>query len=330
MDVGPRRDLVGDLAKSIKRVKSPHTNTSLHFGLYHSLFEWFNPGYLQDKANNFTTSYFVDTKTMPELYDLVRKYHPELIWSDGEWEAPSSYWKSTEFLAWYATHSAVANTAVWNDRWGADALCKHGGYLTCSDRYQPGKLVTRKWENALTIDGTSWGFNHNSTIESYLTTAHLIHELIETVAYNGNMLLNVGPGADGTMSPIFLDRLQGIGEWLGVNGDAIYSSRPWNVCQNETNVYYTTKGDTLYAIATRWPAQSKLFLNVPKPSQRTKVHMLGVTKELDWTALNEMGGLYIEVPALTPDVIPCQHAWVFSLTNIVNFQSPASESMVWL
>ena len=67
VSIGPKRDLVGDLANAIRK------NTNLTFGLYHSLFEWFNPLYLSDKSNNFATQDFVTEKTMPELYDLINK-----------------------------------------------------------------------------------------------------------------------------------------------------------------------------------------------------------------------------------------------------------------
>lgn len=133
MDLGPKRDLLGDLAVEVKKQVSPHTKNHLKFGVYHSLYEWYSPSYLADKANNFTTQHFVDTKTLPELYDLVEKYQPELVWSDGEWEASSNYWKAREFLHWYSTNSSVAATAVWNDRWGHETLCKHGGFLTCTE-----------------------------------------------------------------------------------------------------------------------------------------------------------------------------------------------------
>ncbi|KAK4312821.1 hypothetical protein Pmani_005917 [Petrolisthes manimaculis] len=136
MDVGPKRDLVGDLAKAI-RSKA----TDIHFGLYHSLFEWFNPLYLMDKKNNFSTNYFVQTKTMPELYELVSQYQPEVIWSDGDWEAHDWYWNSTVFLAWLFNSSPVKDTVVVNDRWGIGINCKHGSYYTCSDRYNPGNLL---------------------------------------------------------------------------------------------------------------------------------------------------------------------------------------------
>ncbi len=317
MDIGPRRDLVGELAKSVKATTSPHTKNRLHFGLYHSLLEWFHPAYLSDKASNFTTTTFVDSKTMPELYDLVEKYQPELIWSDGDWETNSSYWKAQEFLAWYATHSPVADTAVWNDRWGQDSTCQHGSYLTCSDRYTPGKLQKRKWENALTIDSKSWGWNRNSSYTDYYSTEYFIHMLVETVAFNGNMLLNIGPAADGTISPIFMDRLMGIGDWLSVNGDAIYATVPWKVCQNETSTFYTRTNKTLYAIATTWPHKNRLVLKTPQVSNTTQVNMLGLPKALQWKPFKE-GGIIIKIPALTPNLVPCQHAWAFALTGVEN------------
>jgi len=133
MDIGPKRDILGDLAAEVKKQVSPYTNKRMKFGIYHSLYEWYNPLYRFDKANNFATQHFVDAKTMPELYDLVEKYAPEIIWSDGEWEASADYWKARDFLNWYATNSSVAATGVWNDRWGQQTLCKHGGFLTCAE-----------------------------------------------------------------------------------------------------------------------------------------------------------------------------------------------------
>ncbi|CAF0754252.1 unnamed protein product [Didymodactylos carnosus] len=79
MDVGPHRDLLGDLANAIRN------RTKIVFGLYHSLYEWFHPLYLADKSKSFNTQLFVKQKTLPELYEIVNTYKPEVIWSDGDW-----------------------------------------------------------------------------------------------------------------------------------------------------------------------------------------------------------------------------------------------------
>ena len=326
MDIGPRRDLLGDLAKAVKNVTSPYTNRRLKFGVYHSLFEFYNPAYINDKNSNFTTQKFVKTKTIPELYDLVQKYEPELLWSDGSWDAHSDYWTSKEFLAWYATNSTVNTTGVWNDRWGNESVCSHGSYLTCNDRYRPDQAGGRKWENCDTVDRKSWVFDHNSTIEDYHTSKELVDTLIQTVSYGGNFLLNVGPSADGTLDPIFVDRLFEVGKWLKVNGMAIYETKSWEVAQNETNtVFYTRRKEALFAIVTKWPNKSILTLAAPNPTHHTKVAMLGFSDEqfLDWST--HKGGIRIVLPSLTPGNIPCDHAWVLKLTSIANLNAAGTK-----
>jgi alpha-L-fucosidase len=145
------------------------------------------------------------------------------------------------------------------------------------------------------------------------------------------MLLNVGPGADGTLSPIFVDRLLGIGDWLAVNGEAIYKSRPWDVCQNETksDVYYTInkESETLYAHILKWPSGSDLHLAFPTSTSNTQVRMLGLDTQQDsirWKVLeggdNSLSGMTVELPWLNPSTIPCQHAWVLAISNIGNFR----------
>lgn len=133
-DVGPHTDLVLELSTAIRKKQG------MHFGVYYSLYEWYNPMYLEDKKNTFESSSYVKNKMLPELYELVNTYHPEILWTDGDWEAEYQYWNSTTFLAWLYNESPVKDTIVTNDRWGRDIPCHHGGVYTCTDRYNPGKL----------------------------------------------------------------------------------------------------------------------------------------------------------------------------------------------
>jgi len=97
-------------------------------------FPRYNPIYLADKASGFKEKNFV-AKAMGELVDLVTRYEPEVIWSDGDWEAPDSYWDApTNFLAWLTTNSSVKDTVVYNDRWGDGDSCKHGSFYSCQVR----------------------------------------------------------------------------------------------------------------------------------------------------------------------------------------------------
>ncbi|CAK8697412.1 unnamed protein product [Clavelina lepadiformis] len=291
VDVGPRRDLVGDLAASIRN------RTSIHFGLYHSLFEWFNPLYLKDKEGGFKTQDFVRTKTMPELYDLINNYKPELIWSDGQWEASSDYWNSTEFLAWLYNSSPVKNTIVVNDRWGKGTPCKHGGYYTCQDRYNPGTLQTHKWENAMTIDKRSWGYRRNAPLSDYLTIDELLKTFVTTISCGGNMLANIGPTKEGTIPTIFEERLRQMGKWLGINGEAVYSSVPWKHQNDTTNpdVWYTAKGGKVYAFVLEWSSSIKLGSPLATSSSST-IDLIGGARNLTWEPLKP-SGVKVDIPA---------------------------------
>ncbi|GBM85563.1 Alpha-L-fucosidase [Araneus ventricosus] len=226
-DMVPIPVKVGDLAKAIRN------KTNMHFGVYHSMYEWFHPLYLLDQKNKYSTRYFVNTKTFPELIELVNNYQPEIIWSDGDWDAPDTYWKSKEFLAWLYNESPVKDVVAVNDRWGSGIPCKHGGYYTCADRYNPKALQTHKWENAMTLDKKSWGLRRNANLSDYLTIEELVATLAETVSCGGNLLINVGPTHDGQIIPIFEERLRQLGDWMKINGEAIYGTKPWKD-QNDT------------------------------------------------------------------------------------------------
>lgn len=296
----------------------------------------YNLAYLHDKHNKFSSQTFVDTKTMPELYELVEKYQVEVLWSDGDWEASEDYWKSKEFLAWLATNSTVKDTVVWNDRWGKGTRCKHGSFWDCSDRYMPNSTMDHYFESCMTLDKHSWGANRRSSATDYLTTQEVLKKLVQAIARNGNFLINVGPSADGTINPIMVDRLLGMGDWLTVNGEAVYGTRSWSVCtEDDQDIYYTRsvdrkEGNLLYVFLTQW--KNSFNLKCPKTTESTSVRFIGLnesfqpsvkTSAISWQ--QQQKGLNIELPALTPDAIPCHHVWVLAIEGVGNLDPETAD-----
>jgi len=279
-DIGQKRDVVGELADAFRK------EDKVKFGLYHSLFEWYHPLYLEDKSNNFTTRNFVVDKMGPELMEIINKYHPQVLWSDGDWETNPKYWDTLQFLSWLYSESPVKETVVTNDRWGQGVLCQHGDFFTCSDRFNPGVLQKHKWENAMTIDKQSWGFRRNMQLDDVLSIEELIKEMTITVSCGGNLLMNVGPNKDGVIVPIFEERLKQMGEWLSVNGEAIYGTSPW-VFQNDSSnkdVWYTSQvsvkdGKVVYGILLEWPESGIVHVTSPKPGPNTQVTLLGFDED---------------------------------------------------
>ncbi|XP_018615352.2 tissue alpha-L-fucosidase-like [Scleropages formosus] len=307
VDCGPHRDIVGELGAAVRK-------RSMHYGLYHSLFEWFNPLYLADKKSGFRTQGYVFHKVLPELYDLVNRYKPDLIWSDGDWEAKDTYWNSTGFLAWLYNRSPVKDTVVTNDRWGDGCSCKHGGYYNCEDKYTPGQLPKHKWEKCTSVDTNSWGNRRNMRLDELLRLPDIIDDLTRTVALGGNYLLNVGPTVDGTIPPVFEERLRGLGDWLHVNGEAIYASRPWRVQMENSSVplWFTSKGQQVYAILLAWPSDYTVEISTPLTLPQTNVTLLGYPAPLKWSAL-QPSGLVVTLPVTS---LAGGHGWTLRLDGV--------------
>ncbi|KAK3917900.1 Alpha-L-fucosidase [Frankliniella fusca] len=312
-DIGAHRDLVGELAAALR------SNTNITFGLYHSLYEWFHPLWLSDKNNNFTTQNFVNNKIIPEMKELVLQvttYRPDVLWSDGDWEADSKYWRSCDFLAWLYSDSPVKNTIVTNDRWGRDAQCKHGDFLNCQDRYLPDVPPAKKWENAMTVDRESWGYRREATLQDYLGLSDLLHLLARTVSLGGNLVVNVGPTKEGTIAPVLEERLLQLGDWLAVNGEAVYRTRPWTSgTANDTlspSVYYTQSADTktLYALVMDWPKGNLLKLGSPR-LKNPNVTMLG------YGALEVSINKEVQIHFPTDGDTRCKQGWALRISGLI-------------
>lgn len=301
VDVGPHRDLAGDLIAAVRA-------RGLRMGYYYSIYEWYNPLYKADVAK------FVDQHMLPQLKDLVQRYKPDIVWPDGEWDAPSKTWRSEEFLAWLYNESNAPKDVVVNDRWGKDTRNVHGGFATPEYGHIPkGRLTDAGLFEECQGMGKSFGYNRNENADNYRSTTELLALLIECVSRGGNLLLDIGPAADGRIPDIMQQRLLDMGKWLDVNGEAIYGTRAWRARSDGEHVRYTAKNSAVYAICLKWPGAT-LTLAEPKPGANTSVSMLGVS---DPVVCGVDGGkLIIQVPQLTPDKVPCEHAYVFKITGV--------------
>ncbi len=332
VDVGPRRDILGDLGEAVRAA-------GLKMGFYYSLYEWYNPLWLADRE------LYVDEHMIPQFQDVVTRYEPSIIFSDGEWDMPAENWKSEELLAWLYNESPVKDDVIVNDRWGKGARHHHGGYFTTE--YGAGMPdASHPWEENRGM-GFSYGYNRNEPLENYRTGKELIWMFADLVARGGNLLLNVGPRADGKIPEIMVQRLYELGDWLAVNGEAIYGTRPWRVSaqwsegpkpemgfgeyrvpydvleiagQSPKNghavkqVFFTSNDDAVYAITPGWPGETLTLRGVTGSKRKTVVHMLGSDKPLAWS--QKGGDLLIQLPELGPEQILGSHAWAFKLTAV--------------
>jgi alpha-L-fucosidase len=129
--------------------------------------------------------------------------------------------------------------------------------------------------------------------------------LVDIVSKNGNLLLNIGPKADGTIPEVMQSCLRHIGEWLKVNGEAIYGSRPWERYK-DGDVRFTHKGNTLYAIALTWP-EEELRLTSLAGKPVSKIEILGLDEPVTWK--QDVRGVVIQPPAMRP----CRYAYTFKI-----------------
>lgn len=302
-DAGPHKDLAGELSNAVKA-------KGLHMGFYYSLYEWFNPLY---KSN---VDKYVSEHMLPQLKDLVLRYQPDIIWPDGEWEHPSDTWKSKEFLAWLYNESPVKNSVVVNDRWGKETRSKHGGYYTTEydivhNENASNKKFEHPWEECRGIGG-SFGYNRNESLADYETSDALIHMLVQKVARGGNLLLDIGPAADGTIPVIMQQRLADIGAWLKINGEAIYATTA--AAQASGNgVYYTQKGKDLYVILTTGMDKPLTIELARAPEKAT---LLGGGKKVSYLFKN--GKCTINPLHVYPNLPSGGYAWVIKLEGVLN------------
>ena len=213
VDLGPHRDICGELTDAVRR-------HGLKMGFYYSLPEWTSPihRWYEDLDENIGT--YVETHMIPQFKELITRYNPTILFTDGEWRNSAEQWHATELISWY--YNTIGPDAIVNDRWGDGG--QHG-FRT--PEYSAGITLTdRPWAECRGL-GRSFGLNRNEPLENYLTSDELIHHFCILVAAGGGMTLNVGPAADGKIPLLQQERLLDLGKWLEINGEAIYGTRPY-------------------------------------------------------------------------------------------------------
>lgn len=299
-DVGPHRDFCMELREAME-------GTGVHFGLYHSVFEWIHP-LIKENPERYALEHLI-----PMLKEIVERYQPWTLFTDGEWDQPAEVWHSTDFLTWLYNESSARDFIVPNDRWGKGTRGHVGGNFTTEYGTIDGTkkidevILDRPFEECRGI-GKSFGFNRIEGTEDYMSAKECIETLCSLVSQGGNLLLNIGPAADGTIPVIMEERLLQMGKWLKVNGDAIYDTELYTK-KTEPGVYYTKKGDTVYAILNRFPFGTQKLANVPyNPDLRAK--LLGCAAAPIQVRNND-GCAELVFPPINPDDVQCR--WLYAV-----------------
>jgi alpha-L-fucosidase len=341
--MGPHRDLVGDLEKEVRA-------QGLYFGASSHRIEhdWFMDGgrsipsdvndpqnasfygpaqiQLQDKKEGNGSNLEDDWTYVSPAYandwlardaEIVQKYHPDIIFFD--WWIGQPYVRPylTKFAAYYYNESSKRGpvgiiTYKWVD------MQKDSGVLDI-ERGQLDQKLDRVWQTDTSVSNKSWGYIENDTFK---TPEFIVHQLVDIVSKNGNLLMNIGPRSDGTIPDEVQHVLLDVGSWLKVNGDAIYGTRPWTTYgegptkvaagsfqDTKTQEYtpedfrFTTKGNNLYAIELAWPTGTEAVIrslagNALKGGQIQSVALLSSSAALTYKL--QADGLHIQLPSKPP------------------------------
>ena len=336
--MGPKRDIVGDLANAVRK-------EGMIFGLSsHRAEHWWFYGdgrkFDSDVKTDEWNDFYGPARTEKDIPDaafldnwlarsteLVDKYQPQVVWFDWWIEQPCFVPYLQKFAAHYYNRGVEWNKGVAVNY--KNKTFPMGTAVLDIERGKLDKTSDQFWQTDTSISIKSWGYIEN---DKFRSTTSLLHELIDIVSKNGCLLLNLGPRSDGTIPQEAQDILLGMGEWLNMNGEAIYGTRPWLVAAEGPtavksgsfsddreapftayDVRFARKGNTLYAICMGWPKTGETFRiaslgTKAAPALQVKdVAMLGCRESLKWRQEGEA------LTIATPAAAPCAHAVTFKI-----------------
>jgi alpha-L-fucosidase len=308
------RDLVGDM-------KSAMEKHGVRFGLYYSGgFDWtFNRGpiernedYEATKPETLAYGRYADA----QIEELIARYHPAVIWNDIDWP------RTGNPLKLFADYYNAVPDGVVDDRFtpGRPPAETHFDFETAEYTSRT-EISLRKWEANRGV-GQSFGYNRAEGEADTISSRDLIHLFVDIVSKNGNLLLDIGPEADGTVPAIQLDRIRALGDWMHINAEAIYATTPWvdapggkprssgkaDPGNNQSiDVRFTRKGQNLYAILLDKPQGGKLLLRSVHPAPDSAIVLLGNSQPLHWTQKGD------DVELQLPQQLPDQYAYALRL-----------------
>jgi alpha-L-fucosidase len=331
-DMGPKRDILGEIAESARK-RGLKFLTSFHHAYN---WKYYEPAFKYDaKVPRYAGLYgpphapgepesqeFLED-WLGKIIEVIDNYQPDYIWFDFGWRQPTFESYKREFLAYYYNKA---------EEWGKNVVVSYkgdhlppGAGVLDLERGQLDSLRKDGWITDTSIDKKSWCYITNPDYKSVNT---MVDNLIDRVSKNGNTLMNIAPRPDGTIPMEQQERLLGIGQWLAVNGEAIYGTRYWktygegptqfkggsfidgtDVVYTARDFRFTTKDNTLYAIVLDWPEED-VQIQALKDLDTNKIEsisMLGVKGELKWEKTPQ--GLKIIPPAKKP----CEHAFSFKI-----------------
>jgi len=238
---GPRRDLVRELHDATR-------SAGARFGVYYSgALDWHVSDFPPIESDTDLFRHRRHDKqfsrySAAQLEELIERFSPDVLWNDIEWPDGGKDGDPESLAALFHRYFEAVPDGVLNDRWGVP----HHGFLTREYSHVP-DIMEPVWEATRGL-GHSFGYNSDEDAGRSMSGAQLIRLLVDVVSKNGNLLINVGPRADGSIPDIQLAAMRELGRWMSVNGAAVYGTRPWLRAGEPVGapLAYTTTGETVH------------------------------------------------------------------------------------
>ena len=276
---------------------------------YHSIMDWHNPD-----ANSVNWAKYREKYLKPQLKELLTGYGKlGVLWFDGEWVKEWTEDQGKDLYNWVRNlqPQIIVNNRVGKGRQGMQGMNRDTSFV--GDFGTPEQEIlstssTMAWESCMTMNDT-WGFKTNDT--NWKSSETLVKNLVDIVSKGGNFLLNVGPTSEGLIPSPSVERLKEMGEWIKVNGEAIYGVRQLRNYKEGDNLRYTASADgkTINAFLMNWSGR-QLNIRQIKPTDGSKIKMIGYDADLNWK-YDSKKGLIVELPDQVN--LPCKYVWVLKI-----------------